>query len=275
MDFAIDSNGLPSGGNAFSLNPCRKKLSQSFYRPKTKIPCIAPSYDNPFLRHFPVFPLVALAIVKMKPRLPIYGLSLLMRSIDFRFAVHQQNSRFAFFQCGAKGIVGVLAAAASHDSRHAAPKTGLLEKLVESRLHSVLRMFVSPPLRHIISCLPPRSSNSPRIHNSPSLYFSSQGSSSSALKRRIREPASSLSQTTTDSGRSLNASTSVSEWVVTISWQRSEASSTDRQAWEEHPGAIPFQALRCKPKAADSDDIGRQAGKDTGAFRPTNVSQAR
>ena len=166
--------GFHAGGNAFASNPWPKKAFRVFLSAKNQdsMDCtIIWQSVSSALSGF--FPLVALAIAKMKPRLPIYGLSLLMRSIDFRFAVHQQNSRFAFFQCGAKGIVGVLTAAASHDSRHAACKSGLLEKFVESPACTRFseRSFLRP-LRHIISCLPPRSSEfTPNPQFAKSVFF--------------------------------------------------------------------------------------------------------
>ena len=103
-------------------------------------------------------------------------------------------------------------------SGHASPESCLFDELGEGPAQIGLLLSCAAATLNIYlhpyHLLPPIS---PFDQSSPSLYLFSQGLRFSLSNRRRRVAPSRFSQMITDSGMSVSASMSVSEWVVTTS----------------------------------------------------------
>ncbi len=117
-----------------------------------------------------------------------------------------------------KVVEGFGTRATGYHSGHVSPESCLLDKLAKGPAQfGLLLSCVATTLNiyfHPHHLLPPIS---PFDQSSPSLYLFSQGLRFSSSNRRRRVSPSSFSQTITDSGISVSASMSMSEWVVTTS----------------------------------------------------------
>ena len=130
--------------------------------------------------------------------------------------------------------------------------------------------FLSPPPSTYTLMLtrgfPPISS---LLQSSPSRYFSNQAAIFSSSRRRITVCPSCFSQTTILHHSLVRASTSISEWVVTINWLRSDASSNNlltvgsMSGWRPSSGSsIQMSGGGCR-MAEDG-----RANRGTAAYRP-------
>lgn len=137
-------------------------------------------------------------------------------SLRYRiFAVDQQYNKFIRSACrhsSTKIVIGTLASSTCDDLRHFTLKSGSFKKLGKPSATFGFQVLPFSSTFHVdldsYHLFPP---SSPFRQSSPNEYFCNQTSRAPLSRRRIVVEPSNFSQTTTASGVSVSASTSISE----------------------------------------------------------------